>query len=341
MTTSLRLGFIALLTGLLLSCGGGGGGGGGGSFGVTAPVGSGAGTAAGGESIPSGAASVGSGGTSDGAGGGAGSAGGSDGPGAGVSASAGGDDGSGVGSGGTGVSTAAATGVGAVDGAGSIFVNGVRYDTTGAVVDLQDATELRLGMSAKVTGPVSADFTTGSAVRIESAADVRGPLTVPDLGQGRFQVLGTTIVTDSATVWADSTGLGAIVPGTTVQVWGLPETPGLLRATRVEQQPLLAGPILTGTVQNLDSATRTFRLGALVIAYGGAIVSDGLGGTSLSNGTFVRVRADVVLQPGRLTAARIDRWYPVPLAEGSTLQLAGVITGYTGLASLRVLGIPV
>ncbi|MBU1359252.1 MAG: hypothetical protein KJ901_10940, partial [Gammaproteobacteria bacterium] len=330
MTTSLRLGFIALLTGLLLSCGGGGGGGGGGSFGVTAPVGSGAGTAAGGESIPSGAASVGSGGTSDGAGGGAGSAGGSDGPGAGVSASAGGDDGSGVGSGGTGVSTAAATGVGAVDGAGSIFVNGVRYDTTGAVVDLQDATELRLGMSAKVTGPVSADFTTGSAVRIESAADVRGPLTVPDLGQGRFQVLGTTIVTDSATVWADSTGLGAIVPGTTVQVWGLPETPGLLRATRVEQQPLLAGPILTGTVQNLDSATRTFRLGALVIAYGGAIVSDGLGGTSLSNGTFVRVRADVVLQPGRLTAARIDRWYPVPLAEGSTLQLAGVITGYTG-----------
>ena len=45
----------------------------------------------------------------------------------------GGDDGSGVGSGGTGVSTADATGVGAVDGAGSIIVNGLRYETGSAV----------------------------------------------------------------------------------------------------------------------------------------------------------------------------------------------------------------
>ena len=164
-----------------------------------------------------------------------------------------GDDGSGVGSGGTGVSTADA-GIGSVDGAGSIIVGGLRYNTDTAVVNLEDAPGLQLGMSVKVTGPVNADFTSGIARRIDSAVDIRGPLSSVDLAQGSFVILGTTVTTDNATVWADSSGLAAIAPNATLQVWGLPAAPGVLRATRVEQHAP-AAPILTGTVQNLDSGT--------------------------------------------------------------------------------------
>lgn len=318
-STLLRNGFLALLIGLLLSCGGGGSGGGtGAAFGSADSAGLLS------ESSPSGA--------SDGQGG---ATSGSSGDGGTTTASSG-DDGSGVGSGGTGVSTADASGVGSVDGAGSIIVSGLRYDTDTAVVNIDDAAALQLGMSVKVSGPVNADFTSGTARRVDSAADIRGPLSSVDLAQGSFVVMGTTVTTDNATVWADAAGLAAIAPNTTLQIWGLPAAPGVLRATRVEQHGPSA-PILTGTVQNLDPLRRTFTLGSFVVDYGGAVLSGSLDGRPLADGTLVRVRANTAL-PGRLPATLVQWWYPVPTANATPVHLAGVVTDYAGLGSLRVLG---
>ena len=182
--------------------------------------------------------------------------------------------------------------------------------------EIEDAAAgLQLGMSAKVIGPVNADFTRGVALRVESAADIRGPLSSADLAQGSFVILGTTVTTDEATVWADAPGLAAIPPGTTLQVWGLPAQPGVLRATRVEQRDP-AALILTGTVQNLDPTARTFTLGGLVVAYGAAVLDGNPDGQPLANGTIVRVRANVS-SPGRLDATRVQWWYPVPRARAS------------------------
>lgn len=319
-STLLRNGFLALLIGLLLSCGGGGSSSGAANA-AFASVGS-AGLLS--ESSPSGA--------SDGQGG---ATSGSSGDGGTTTASSG-DDGSGVGSGGTGVSTADASGVGSVDGAGSIIVSGLRYDTDTAVVNIDDAAALQLGMSVKVSGPVNADFTSGTARRVDSAADIRGPLSSVDLAQGSFVVMGTTVTTDNATVWADAAGLAAIAPNTTLQIWGLPAAPGVLRATRVEQHGPSA-PILTGTVQNLDPLRRTFTLGSFVVDYGGAVLSGSLDGRPLADGTLVRVRANTAL-PGRLPATLVQWWYPVPTANATPVHLAGVVTDYAGLGSLRVLG---
>jgi hypothetical protein len=251
-----------------------------------------------------------------------------------------GDDASGVGSGGTGVSTADATGVGAVDGAGSIIVSGLRYDTAQAVGNILDAPAgLQLGMTVKVTGPVNADFTNGIARRVDSAADLGGPLLSVDLQQGSFVILGTTVSTDEGTVWADASGLAAIPAGQTLQIWGLPGPSGVLRATRVEQRD--PGEfILTGTVEGLDAAAHTFTLGGLVVDYGAAVPSGSLDGQPLANGTIVRVRADTLLQ-GRLAAKAVQWWYPVPRVEGSTAQVAGLVTNFAGAASLRVLGLQV
>ncbi|CAN7389283.1 DUF5666 domain-containing protein [Variovorax sp. LjRoot130] len=326
---SLRNGLLALLTGLLLSCGGGG------SSSSSSSSSSGAGSAAFGSAGIAGltAESLGGGGTSDGQGG---SSSGTDG---GSTTASSGDDGSGVGSGGTGVSTADAAGIGGVDGAGSIIVSGLRYDTDTAVINLEDAASLQLGMSVKVSGPVNADFTSGTARRVDSAADIRGPLSSVDLAQGSFVIMGTTVTTDNATVWADAGGLAAIAPNTTLQVWGLPAAPGVLRATRVEQHGPSA-PILTGTVQNLDQARRTFTLGGFLVDYSVAALSGSPDGRPPANGTLVRVRASTAL-PGRLPATLVQWWYPVPTANATPVQLAGVVTDYAGLGSLRVLGTPV
>jgi hypothetical protein len=332
----LRASLLALSTALLLSCGGGGGGGGA-AIGGVGVAGSGTGLTSFDGSSPAGGGGDGQGGGTSSSGG---TASGSDGSGTcsgGTSTASSGDGG--VGSGGTGVSTADAAGIGAVDGSGSVFVNGLRYDTDSAVLNIEDATALQLGMSAKVTGPFNADFTSGVARRVDSAADLRGTLSSVDLVQGSFVILGTTVTTDDATVWGDSAGLAALLPGSTLQVWGLPGAPGTLRATRVEQRGPSAA-ILTGTVQNLDTLRRTFTIGSFTVDYSAAVLSGSPDGNPPANGTLVRVRANTVL-PGWVPATLVQWWYPVPRANATPVQIAGIVTDYAGLASLRVLGVPV
>ena len=324
--TRLRAVCAALALALLSSCGGGGGGGV--PLGTTgAPAGS----TDSGQSLLDRSPGPAGGGSGPGDSGSA--------PGTGGSTSvAGGDDGSGVGSGGTGVSTADA-GIGSVDGAGSILVNGVEYNTDGAVVVLDDVPGLQLGMTAKVTGGFDTDLTAGVAQRVESAIDLRGPVSSVNAGQGSFVILGTTVTTDDATVWADSRGISEVGIGATLQVWGLPAAPGSLRATRIEVHAS-GTPILSGTVQNLDSASHRFSIGGYSIDYGQATVTGGSGGQVFANGVLVRVRANAVAA-GQLVASSVRWWYPAPMADGVALQLAGVVTAFNGLQSLRVLGMPV
>jgi hypothetical protein len=330
----LRIGLAAVSFALLLSCGGGGGGTA--SDGGASAVGSTSDATSGLQIFNiNGVASDGGG-----SGGPGGVDGGSDGSSTSASASGNGSgDSSGVGSGGTGATSASAgAGVGSADGAGSIIVNGLRYNTDTAVLSVEDAPALQLGMSVKVTGPMSADFTSGVARQIVSAADLRGPMSSVDLAGGSFVVMGTTVTTDNATVWADTAGLAALVPGTTLQVWGLPAGPGILLATRVEQHAA-ATPIVTGTVQNLDTNARSFTLGGSTVDYRTAAVSGGIDGRPLANGSLVRVRANAPTSPGALTATTVQWWYPVPLVDATLVQLAGAITDYVGTGSLRVLGV--
>ena len=329
-TFLLRNALLALMTGLLLSCGCAGSGDAG-----MARV-SGPGAAA---QWPAGG--PGSSNAGDGSAGGGNGVGGiaADDGGTTTASGGGGDDSSGVGSGGTGVSTADASGVGAVDGAGSIFVNGLRYDTKTAIGHLEDAENgIQLGMSVKVTGPVNADFTRGIARQVESAADLRGPVESVNVPAGSFVIFGTTVTTDEATVWADAPGLAAIATGRTLQVWGLPAGPGVLRATRVEQRGPSA-PILTGTVQKLDTAQRRFMLGNFVVDYSGAALDASPDGRPLADGALVRVRGNATAGAS-LVATQVQWWYPLPNTEAAIAQFAGVVTDFAGLGSMRVLGVP-
>jgi hypothetical protein len=89
-------------------------------------------------------------------------------------------------------------------------------------------------------------------------------------------------------------------------------------------------------VQNLDAFRRSFTLGGIGVDYGAAA----LDGNPLAEGVLVRVRASAVLA-GRLQATQVQSWYPVPRAGGTPLQLAGLVTDFAGLGSLRVLNVPV
>ncbi|GER20091.1 DUF5666 domain-containing protein [Variovorax boronicumulans] len=332
---SLRLVRGLLMAGamaLLLSCGGGGGGSGGGGtlgFGTT-------GTTATGNGNGGGGGDGGSGDAGSGSGTGNGSTGSTGGGGDSTAGNTNGD-GSGVGSGGTGV-TADAAGIGAADGLGSVILNGLRYNTDSATFSLEDTTELQIGMSARIAGKVDANFTSGIAATVVSAAELRGAVSAIDLKDGSFTVMGARVTTDNATVWGDAKGATDLVDTAVVQVWGLPAAPGILRATRVQVAPATTAPLVTGTVQNLDRGGQQFTLGLLTIDFGGAAFGPGIDAASLANGAIVRVRGTAAPAAGRFTATQVQGWYAIPSADGIALQLAGVITDFAALGDFRVLG---
>lgn len=334
---------------LLLSCGGGGGGGSAvGSVGIggSSATGSGSGSAAGTGDGSTGTAggADGSGSTGSGTGGASGSTGGGTDGGTDGTSTAGNGSGDGVGSGGTGVSTADATGVGSVGGLGSIILNGVRYKTYPEAADgidpanfnLEDTSELQIGMSARIAGKIDSEFTAATAQQVVSAAELRGAVSAIDLTGGSFVVMGTTVTTDNATVWSGANSLDQVTAGNVVQVWGLPSAPGTLRATRVELNPASAEPLVTGFVQNLIGTS--FTLGQLKVEYGNAAFSNGVDGSTLAEGAIVRVRGNATPVAGLFTATKVQGWYAIPAQNAAAVQLAGVVTNYTGLNQFKVLG---
>lgn len=229
------------------------------------------------------------------------------------------------------------TGIGSVGGLGSIILNGVRYNTDAATTSLEDAAELQIGMSVRIAGKIDSEFTAATAQQVESAAELRGAVSAVDIGAGSFAVMGTTVTIDNATVWSGANSLAEVTIGSVVQVWGLPSAPGTLRATRVELKPASAEPLVTGVVQNLVPGQQ-FTLGQLTVRYGSATFSGGIDASTLAEGAIVRVRGSLEPATGVFNATKVQGWYAVPKQNAAAVQLAGVVTNYTGIGDFQVLG---
>lgn len=258
---------------------------------------------------------------------------------AGVGSGGTGISGEGVGSGGTGA-VADSGGIGSVDGFGSIIVNGTRFDTSGARMLLDDVLALRLGMTVRVVGTLSADLASGTATVVLSAADLRGTAGDLDARTGSFSVLSVPVATDPSTVYAGGLGsLADLRAGDPVQVHGLPGIGTQLRATRIERLAAEPMPVLSGTVHSLDAERRTFSIGGRQVRYAAADFLGVWPAAGLAEGQIVRVRSRSSGDP--LEATSVELWYPVPASDGGRFSLGGVVTRAAGLADLQVDGVPV
>ena len=223
--------------------------------------------------------------------------------------SSGSGGGSGSGSGDAGDTGAGISGsgkaVGVITQFGSIFVNGVEYDTSNAVIVVNGvlATEddLGVGMVVFIQGTVNEDGVTGVAEvvivddnlkgpisEITSATDESGAL----LDARQITVLGIDVVIErTGTVFEDTT-FESLSAGDFLEIYGFAESGNNIRATRVERENFVAGVTkveVYGAVNALDTTAETFMLGNYTVNYSAAIFDD-IDESTFADGLLVEVK---------------------------------------------------
>ncbi|MDJ0806584.1 MAG: DUF5666 domain-containing protein [Gammaproteobacteria bacterium] len=239
--------------------------------------------------------------------------------------------------GGTGVSQ------GKVSGYGSIFVNGIEYDTADTDFDIEEDTvttytqdDIKLGMVVRVTAEWNDDGVTGTATKVEYSDLLEGILTAaPALdadGVGTMTVMQQTVQVDPTTVFDDATNSGLLITDLeeedVVEVSGYSDGSGTIYATRVELKARgWTGQTLEikGLVSNLDTGAATFTIGSLVVDYSSATSTP----ENLADGLYVEVEGDSFSATGQFEADEVEVEGDGDLqvsADDEEVELEGVVT---------------
>jgi hypothetical protein len=163
---------------------------------------------------------------------------------------------------------------GRVTGFGSVFVNGIEFDTDDASFTVNNlaATEndLAIGMVVRISGKRDSGSTTGSAESITYDSLIEGLVNSNDVASNNtLTVMQQTITVDGDTVYdnpIDATLLEDLPLNSEVEVSGFTDGSGAILATRIEVKSLAwAGDELeiSGVISELSGTT--FQIGSLGI----------------------------------------------------------------------------
>ena len=239
---------------------------------------------------------------------------------------------------------------GTIDGFGSIFVNGVEFDTSNAtiILDGELATEddLGVGMVVLVKGTVNPDGVTGIAETVIFDDEVEGPITAIEVnanGDAKLiTVLGVSIIVEQTGTVYENVTFETLSVGDVVEVSGFPEGIANLRATRVEKKAdsYVAGQIVEIKGYVTDLQNTEFFIGSQLIDFETADLSDVVGGI-LSEGDYVEVYG--TLEGERLIASRIETEdTPVTAANsGGSFTVQGGIQKFVSISNFEVAGVHV
>ena len=224
---------------------------------------------------------------------------------------------------------------GVISGKGSVWVNGIEFNTDNASVsgDVNSVDALEIGMKVKIIGTVTGS--TGTATSITYKAEIKGAIEGIDSNNNQFTVLGQTVIVDGATVYKNVTGLTGLKINDLVEVSGYFDANGNLRATYVELKTGVSGYKVKGYISNLDTTNKTFNINALQVDYRNVMSSP-----VLDNGLLVEVEG--TLSGSTLMATKLeieDESHSVK--DGDKVEIEGFITDYISPASFKVNGISV
>lgn len=247
--------------------------------------------------------------------------------------------GGGVGTGGTGSYAS-----GPISGFGSVIVNGIRFDDSGARIETEAGDTLRridlgLGMIAEVDGGAiggSAAEPTATATRIRIASALVGPVTARDPAAQTLQVLQQPVRITAGTVYAATlpNGFASIGAGDVLEVHGFYDAgAAAVVATRIERR--LLPPLvykLRGVVKALDTTAHTFAIGGATFSYASPLAP--------LVGSYVLLTVETTQVAGEWVVRRIDDGRR-QLPDLDRAEFHGTVTAFTSSRAFSVNGQPV
>jgi len=252
----------------------------------------------------------------------------------------------GGGIGGTGI-----TASGTITAFGSIFVNGIEFETAGASRDVDgelsvsdgrdDASVLGIGMVVTVTGTLNDDGVTGTAATISYDDAVQGPVQGPivdvDPLNRSFSVLGVNVTVHKVNTVLVNVTFDTLQTDDLVDVSGFFDASGVLRATRIERK---AGSQIEvkGTVGGLAGTAFTLAVDHAATAYAVDASAAELPAGGLFDTQYVEVKG--ALSGNTIAATRIEQ-KSVSLDDVGEVSIEGIVTDFNGIGDFRVAGQPV
>ena len=255
----------------------------------------------------------------------------------------------GGGIGGTGVTSGTASGF------GSVFVNGIEFETDGASRDVDDVTDisngrdddkvLGIGMVVTIIGTVNDDGVSGTADSIEYDDEVEGPVAAapvedPDAVTKTFDIFNITVVVDrNATVFV-ATDYDSLMQNDLLEVSGYFDVDGKLLATRVEKEGVLvlggSEVEIKGQVSGFDGVD-TFALGGVTVTFDGSTEFEDLPGDTVKNGQLVEVEGTLDTATS-IAAGRIELENEDFGDDVDQISIEGLVTDFNDISNFKVAG---
>lgn len=244
---------------------------------------------------------------------------------------------------------------GVITAKGSIFVNGVEYETTSSSIS-KDGTsghsdgELHVGMVVEVSGRFDDDDRTGEGAEIEYSDNVEGPVTAAS-GTAlplTLTVLGQEVLVDAQThILSSITGtdadvsaiLSALGASPLVEVSGMTDTAGSIHATFIELKdtaPSAGEDVeVKGSVSALNTGANTFKINALTVVFDGATQMKEFPAGGIADGQFVEIKSTLsryVAATQTMTATEIEYETPRTPRESDNIEIEGFVADYNAAA---------
>lgn len=244
---------------------------------------------------------------------------------------------------------------GSISSFGSIFVNGVEWDISGAVIEIDGSpaseADLRLGMIVRVAGDFDAGNATGTALDVRFDDSIEGPIeTIPIetiLGvEKSFTILGQTVVVrDAETVFDGGATFTNLAADEVVEVSGFVDRAGAIQATRVERKAASAEVEFKGIVANLlknADGTGVFDLGSIVVRYTADTTFSDVTRATLDDGDEVEIEGMIRVSGTEVDADEIElEESTLGASDADRVELEGVVSICPESTDFCVAGVPV
>jgi len=239
---------------------------------------------------------------------------------------------------------------GTIDAFGSIWVNGVEFNTDNAqiLIDGEESLEsdLSAGMVVTVLGTINEDGVTGVAEVVIYDNEVKGQITALAVDAGdefmTITVLGVEIIVERVATVFEHVTFDTLAIGDYVEISGFPQgVTDQLRATHLEKQVEEyvegeSGVEVEGVLSNLTATT--FDLRGYAVDYSAADLSEVPNG-ELVDGQRVEVHGTVSGTTIMASRVEVEDSLSDQLESDDEFEIQGAISGYVSNAEFQVNGV--